>query len=304
VNIPNTDFKVSPICLGTMTFGTPVDEKDAIQLVHWAIDHGINFIDTANMYEGYTRTIGSAGGVAEEILGKALENKREKVILATKLGMKVGDAPEDEGTSPSAIRKQLDKSLKRLNTDYVDIYYLHRPDQSVALADILFALDAAIKEGKIKYYGVSNYSAQQLAALLQVADETNLPRPVIVQPHYSLLQRDIENDLLPLCVREKIAVAPYRVLEGGMLTGKYQRKGTAPTDSRASEKPEWMPEINENLYNQLEQIKADAEKAGLGMTAYTIRWTLNQPAVVSLVLGVKNKNQLAQAIQAAAVDFG
>ena len=299
--IPKTEFDVSPICLGTMTFGTPVDEKKSIELVSHAIDSGVNFIDTANMYEGYSRTLGSAGGVAEEILGKALKSNRTKVILATKVGMKVGEKPEDEGTSPTAIKKQLNKSLIRLKTDYIDIYYLHRPDPTVQPTDILIALDDVIKAGKIKHYGVSNYSAEQLGELINIADENNLPRPVIVQPHYSMIKRDIETDLLFLCQREKIAVAPYRVLEGGLLTGKYMDKTVTPQNSRLNEKPEWMPEINENLFEKLTEIKADAARAGLNMTEYAIQWTLNQPAIVSLVLGVKHNEQLAQTIKSASV---
>ncbi len=126
--IPNTNLRVSRICLGTMTFGTPVAEQDAVTLTQWAVDNGVNFIDTANMYEGYARVPGSPGGVAEAILGKALKGRREKVVLATKVGMKVGDAPESEGTSPAAIRRNLDRSLRLLATEVIDIYYLHGPD--------------------------------------------------------------------------------------------------------------------------------------------------------------------------------
>ena len=141
--IPKTDLAVSTLCLGTMTFGTPVGEDDAIRMVHWAIDHGVNFIDTANIYEGYTRYLGSPGGVAERFLGKALAGRRDRVVLATKVGMKVGSAPEDEYTSPAAIGKQLDASLRRLATDFVDIYYLHRPDPNTPLPEIVGALSQA-----------------------------------------------------------------------------------------------------------------------------------------------------------------
>jgi aryl-alcohol dehydrogenase-like predicted oxidoreductase len=299
--IPNTELTVSPICVGTMTFGTPVDEKKSIELVSYAIDNGVNFIDTANMYEGYARSIGSAGGVAEEILGKALINKRSEIVLATKVGMKVGENPEDEGTSPAAILKQLERSLKRLKTDYIDIYYLHRHDSTALIGEMLLELKEAIRAGKIKHYGVSNYSAAHLDELLRIADKYHMPHPVIVQPHYSLLKRDIEKDLLPLCQQENIAVAPYRVLEGGMLTGKYDLKTTAPQNSRLAEKPEWMPEINQTLFAQLQEIKSDAVKGNLSMTEYAIQWTLSQPEIVSLVLGIKHKEQLSQAIKSASV---
>lgn len=298
-SIPNTDLNVSPICLGTMTFGTPVGEADAIKITHFAVDHGINFIDTANMYEGYTRHIGSPGGVAEEFLGKALKDRRDQVILATKVGNKVGEAPEDEGNSPEAIRVQLDRSLQRLATDYVDIYYLHYPDPTVPLADTIGALDEAIAAGKIRYYGVSNYSAEETAELLQAADDNGLPRPVVHQPPYSLLKRDIEKDLLPLCQREQIGVVPFQVLQAGLLTGKYRRGQAPPPGSRKAEKTDWVWELTDEIFDQLEQIEQQAQAAGLTMTQFAIRSVLDQPAVVSAIVGVKRTEQVEQAIATA-----
>jgi aryl-alcohol dehydrogenase-like predicted oxidoreductase len=173
--IPKTDLNVSEICLGTMTFGSPVGKKKACQLIEKAIDMGVNFIDTANMYEGYTRVPGSAGGVAESIIGEALKGKRDQVVLATKIGMCVGTAREDKGTSPAAIRKHLELSLKRLNTDFVDIYYLHSPDPDTPIIEVLDELDRVIHQGKVRYYGISNFSVEQLNYLLTTADENKLP---------------------------------------------------------------------------------------------------------------------------------
>jgi len=294
--IPNTELNVSTLCLGTMTFGTPVVEADAIKLTQWALDHGVNFIDTANMYEGYARFIGSAGGVAEDILGKALKGRRDRAVVATKVGMKVGPDPEDEGTRPAAIRKQLDRSLGRLAMDFVDIYYLHKHDPSANLADTLGALADAIHRGKIKHYGISNYSADQTAELLRVADENHLPRPVIHQPAYSLLKREIETDLLPLCAKEKIAVAPYQVLQGGLLTGKYRRGQALPAGSRKTEKPQWIPEFNDELFDRLEAIEREARSKGRTLTRHAIQETLAQPAVVAVVLGVKTIEQVENLI--------
>ena len=300
--IANGDLQVSPICLGTMTFGTPVGEKDAIDLTHWAIDHGINFIDTANIYEGYARVIGSAGGVAEVILGKALRNRRSQVVLATKVGMKVGAAPEDEGTSPAAIAKQLDKSLQRLDTDCIDIYYLHKPDPQTPLEDIVGSLSQAIQAGKIRHYGLSNYSAEQTGELLRVADNNSLPHPVIHQPSYSLLKRDAESELLPLCAREGIAVAPYWVLQGGLLTGKYRRGHAPPSDSRQVEKPQWfgLSETDEidDVLAQIEEIEAQARTLGRSLLEHTLKTTLEQPGTVSLVLGSKRIDQVELLIKA------
>jgi len=314
-NIPKTDLEVSPICLGTMTFGTPVGEADAIRITQWALDHGVNFIDTANMYEGYARSAGSAGGVAEEILGKALNGRRDAAVVATKVGMKVGDAPEDDGTSADAVRVQLDRSLQRLQTDYIDLYYLHRPDPGSGTAETLGALDEAIQQGKIRYYAVSNYSFELLEELLRIADENSLARPVVVQPFFNLLNPEstmefpypglenvrfrVQDELLPLCEREQIGVVPYRALNSGVLTGKYRRDQEAPAGSRATEKPGWLPDLTYELFDQLEEIEQAAAARGLSMAQYAIRWVLEQPAVVAAVVGVRRIEQLEEAIGAA-----
>ena len=275
--ILKTDLSVSMICLGTMTFGIPVEESEAIKITQWAIDNGVNFIDTANIYEGYTRFLGSHGEVAENILGKALRGRRDKAVLATKVGMKVGEAPEDEFTSPVAIRKHLDRSLKRLNTDFVDIYYLHKPDPDTPLVDTIGALNEAIEQGKVRHYGISNYSAEQTAELIADADANNLPRPVIHQPAYSVLQSDAQEDLLPLCEREQIAVAPYRVLASGLLTGKYHRGETPPPGSRKDEKPQWVPDLDDQLFDELERIEAQAREKGRTILEHSLKETLGNP---------------------------
>jgi aryl-alcohol dehydrogenase-like predicted oxidoreductase len=293
--IPNTAIEVSTICLGTMTFGTPVGEADAVKLVHYALDRGVNFIDTANMYEGYARRLGSAGGIAEEIVGKAVAVRRGDYVIATKVGMKVGEAPEDEGTSAAAIRKHLDLSLQRLGIDYVDLYYLHKPDTGTPIIETLKALQDAIKAGKIRHFGVSNYSAGQLSDLLSAADANGLPRPVIIQPGMSLLKQDACVDLLPLCAKEGIAAAPYQVLQGGLLTGKYRRGEGIPAGSRKEEKDGWVWDLEDSVFDRLEVIERDASAAGLSMTQYAINWALNQPAVISPIIGVKREEQVDEA---------
>ena len=290
--ILKTNLEVSSICLGTMTFGSPLVESDAIDMVHWAMDHGINFFDTANMYEGYNRSIGSSGGIAEEILGKALKDRRERAVVATKLGMKVGDQPEDEFTSPAAIRKHLDMSLRRLKMERVDIYYLHKPDPVTPMVDILAALDVAIKSGKICHYGVSNYSAQEFAHLLEVADANKLPRPVINQPAYSMINRGVENDLLPLCEKEQISVAPFHVLQAGLLTGKYRRSQPPPADSRKAEKSVWVWDLTDEVFDKIEQAEKDAHSKGRTLIEHAVLAVLEQPSVVSVLLGAKRIDQL------------
>jgi len=296
--IPKSDLNVSPLCLGTMTYGTPVKESDAIELTHWAIDHVINFIDTANMYEGYTRTIGSAGGVSEEILGKALKGKRDQVVLATKVGMKIGPNDDDEGLSRAHVLREIDRSLKRLQSDHVDLYYMHKPDPKTPIAESVEVFNDLITSGKARYWGISNFSVAQISELIQVCDENSWQRPVILQPPYSLLKRDIEADILPLCEREQIAVAPYQALQGGLLTGKYQRDTQPAPDSRQVQKPEWTMALNDEMFDKLEAIQAEAEDKQRSLLQHALLSLLEQPAVVSLVVGVKRIDQIETLIKA------
>ncbi len=296
--LPKTDLKVSSLCLGTMTFGTPVGETDAIQLTRWALDHDINFMDTANMYEGYTRFPGSAGGVGEEILGRALKGRREQAVVATKVGMKIGPADNDQGASRKHILREIDRSLARLGSDYVDLYYMHKFDPSVPLAETAQAFNDLIGMGKIRYWAISNFSSEQITDLLKICDENNLRRPVALQPAYSLLKRDIEAEILPLCQREQITVLPYQVLQGGLLTDKYQRGIEAPKDSRQAEKPEWTMALTSEMFDQLEMIKSEAKKQGRTLLEHSLKSLLEKPAVISLVVGVKNIPQLERLVKA------
>ncbi len=301
--IVNTDLKVSPLCLGTMTFGTPVGEKDAIDIVHWALDHGLTFIDTANVYEGYTRCIGSAGGVAEGILGRALAGRREQAVVATKVGMKIGPGEDDEGLSPAHILRECDRSLERLATDWIDLYYMHKPDDKTPIAESIEAFAELVQAGKVRHWGLSNFDANLVRQVLQICDESGWPRPVVHQPPYSLLNRDIEQDLLPLCREEEIAVVPYQVLQGGLLTGKYADPATPPEGSRGAEKPEWIPMLEEDdALEELVRLRARAEEKGLNLFEYTIRTTANTPGITSIILGVKRSEQMEQAIRTLAGD--
>lgn len=275
-----------------MTFGTPVAEAEAIRLTHWALEHGVNFLDTANMYEGYTRYPGSAGGVGEEILGKALKGRRGQAVVATKVGMKIGPADDDQGTSRAHILREIDRSLVRLQCDYVDLYYMHRFDPSIPLEESAKAMNDLIDAGKVRHWAISNFSAEQISNLLAVCDGNGWRRPVALQPAYSLIKRNIEAEILPLCQREQIAVIPYQVLQGGLLTDKYQRGVKAPKDSRQVEKPEWTMALTDELFNQLEEIKAEAQSKGRSLLEHALKSLLEMPAVISLIVGVKNISQI------------
>jgi aryl-alcohol dehydrogenase-like predicted oxidoreductase len=275
-----------------MTFGTPVSEKEAVALTWWAIEHGINFIDTANIYEGYSRYVGSPGGVAEMILGKALKGQRERAIVASKVGMQVGPEAEDTGLSRKHIQHQIDRSLARLRCDYLDLYYMHRPDPETPVTESIQAFDELIQAGKIRYWGVSNFTAEQLGELLQTCEENGFSRPVACQPAYSLLKREVERDLLPLCHHERIAVVPYQVLQGGLLTAKYHRDVTPPPGSRKEEKPDWVWELTGELFDQLESFEAQARVQNRTLMAHAIQTVLAHPAVISVIVGVKRIEQL------------
>ncbi len=298
--IPNTTLRVSTLCLGTMTFGTPVPEAEAITLTHWALDHGVNFIDTANMYEGYARRVGSAGGVGEEILGKALRGRRERAVIATKVGMKIGPTDADEGLSRAHILREIDRSLARLQSDYVDLYYMHRPYPSVPLAESIEAMQDVIAAGKVRHWAISNFSADDIASVLEVCDANGWRRPVAIQPPYSLLKRDFESAILPLCAKEQIAVVPYQVLQGGLLTGKYRPGAPIPADSRQAEKPEWTMKLDDALFDRLAALEREAAARGRTLYQHALRGLLEQPGVVSLILGVKRQTQIEEALAALA----
>ncbi len=299
--IPHTDLKVSRLCLGTMTFGKPVPEAEAVRLTRLALDtYGINFIDTANMYEGYNRSAGSAGGVAEEIVGKAVKGRRGDFIIATKLGMKVGPAPEDDMTSPAAIHTQLLRSLKRMNTDYADIYYLHRFDPDTPPEQIVRAMGEEQKAGRIRAWAVSNYTVEQLKRLLDAVKEENVPAPVLCQPQMSLLCQGPLESLIPLCLEHEIGVVPYQVLHGGYLTGKYAAAVAAPEGSRMAEKPGWMKPMTEADWAVVEKTRQEARETGATMTQHALRWALAQKGVISALIGVKREEQIREAAEALA----
>jgi len=288
---------VSPICLGTMTFGDPVGEAAAIRLVHQAIEAGINFLDTANVYEGYRRFLGSPGGVAEEIVGKALKDRRDQVVLATKVGGPIGPGPQDRGLTASHILRELDGSLRRLQTDYIDLYIMHWPDRFTPLETTLAALETGVRQGKVRYLGASNFNAAQLCETLWIADHQGGPPLVSSQIPYSLLRREFHHDF-DFCARHAIGVTPYQPLQGGLLTGKYRRGQSPPGDSRAAEKPEWMWQLDDSLFDRLEAIEGLAGEIGVSPTRYALAATLAQPAMTSLVLGTKRIEQVQDALAA------
>ena len=298
--IPGTEVDVSPICLGTMTFGRPVEKPEAIRLTHLALDLGINFIDTANMYEGYNRSAGSAGGVAEDILGEALVGKRDEVIVLTKVGMAVGPGDDDAGLGRKHVLREIDKSLSRLKTDYVDFYLAHRTDPDTPLEEVVDTFSGLVKAGKVRHWGLSNHDGERTGEIVRIAQEKGVDQPRLSEPWYSMLNRECEEALLPMCRKHQLGVACYRVLESGLLSGKYKKGQAAPGDSRAVGKPEWvsLDKISDDKFERIEKIAAAAEKAGLTPAQYAMAWTIAQPGITSAIIGVTKEKQLRDAIAA------
>ena len=275
-----TGMRVSEVCLGTMTFGDQVSEQDAITIVHDALDMGINFLDTANMY---------VKGRSEEIVGKAIKGRREDVVLATKVGIEMGAGPNDVGLSRKHIMRSAEESLTRLDTDYIDLYYVHRPDYSTPIETTLRALDDLVHQGKVRYLACSNFRAFQLCKALWTSDARNLARFDAIQPPYNLLTRDIEYELLPLCVDEGLGVCVYNPLAGGLLTGKHDPSKPPAAGTRFANdtmgKMYYDRYWNESNFAAVARVKAIAEGGGRDMAQLALAWILSNPAVTSIIIG-------------------
>lgn len=288
-----TGMKVSEVCLGTMTFGDQVDETDAISITHAAIDKGVNFIDTANMY---------VKGRSEEIVGRALKGRRDDVILASKVGIPVGPGPNDGGLSGKHIMKGVEDSLRRLDTEYLDIYYAHLPDYTTPIETSLRTFDDLVRQGKVRYLACSNFRAFQLCKALWASDRHSLARFDLIQPPYNLLTRDIEYELLPLCVEENIGVCVYNPLAGGLLTGKHDFSKAPAAGTRfandAMGKMYYDRYWNESNFAAVAEIKSVAEASGKDMAQMALAWILTNPAVTSIIIGATSMRHVEHNITA------
>ena len=224
-NLGKTGLKVSRLCLGTMMFGGPTDEKESIRIVHRALDEGINFIDTANVYNG---------GESERVVGRALAERRHEAVLVTKVRGAMGDGPNDSGTGRQHILGEVENSLSRLGVDHIDLYLLHRPDLTTPIQETLEALDLLVRQGKVRYVGCSNFDAWQICEALWTSDRRNLASLCCVQPLYNIVNRNPELELFPFCQRFGIGVMAYSPLARGVLTGKYSAGQAFPDGSRAA----------------------------------------------------------------------
>jgi aryl-alcohol dehydrogenase-like predicted oxidoreductase len=282
-NLGCTGLKVSEACLGTNAFGR-ADEAASHAMVAAALEAGINFIDTADVY---------GNGLSEEYLGSAIRGKRQQLVIATKVRSQMGDRPNDEGLSRKHLIDGLAASLKRLQTDYVDLYQMHWYDAATPLEETLRTLDDFITQGKVRYIGVSNYEAWRLMKALWVSDVNGYERFVSVQPHYNLIIREPEAEVFPACLDQNLAVIPYSPTAGGFLTGKYQRGAPAPTGTRAARNAEYLKRFTEASWETLRRLEAMAKAKGCGPHHLALAWVATHPAVTAPIVGCSNAAQLA-----------
>ena len=281
-----TGLKISEITLGTMIFGQQVDEAESLKIMDLAFEKGINSFDTADGY---------AGGRSEEIVGKALKNKRHAVVLASKVYSKQGPGPNDSGLSREHILRAVENSLRRLDTDYLDIYYAHHPDPATPIEETLRAFDSLVQQGKVRYAACSNYRAGQLVRALAVSEQRNLARFDCIQTVYNLITRDIEAELLPTCADEGVGVVVYNPLAGGLLTGKHKGNQPPPADTRFGQNPiylerYWSP-VNFTAVEHLKQIAAANNRKP---AQFALAWVLGNPGIASAIVGASSAAQLAE----------
>src|SRR5580692_5598508 len=297
-NFGQTGLTVSRMILGTGTFGKQTHEQEAHRMLDTAAEAGINFIDTADVYPP-----GAEAGSAELITGRWLRNKRAGFILGTKGGGKMGPAAWDAGSSRKHLLDAIDASLRRLNTDYVDLYQLHFDDPVTPIDEVVEEMDTIVRSGRARYIGLSNFAAYRLARALGRQDALRLTRFVSVQPRYNLLFREVERELLPLVQEEGLAVIPFNPLAGGLLSGKYKH-GDAPEKGRFSAelggfgKSYHARYWHEREFETVARVQEIAKQDGTPITTLSVAWILANPAITSVILGASRTEQLTDTLAA------
>lgn len=289
-NLGKCGVKVSPVCLGTMMFGGQTNEADSIAIIHKACDQGINFIDTANMYNA---------GESERVVGRAIADRRDHVVLATKGRQKMGTGPNQHGGSRLHLMHELDASLNRLGTDYIDIYYFHAPDESTPVDESLRALDDMVRSGRVHYIACSNFRAWQICESLSTSERLNLHCYVCIQPLYNIVNRDIEVEVLPMCQEFGLGVVSYSPLARGILSGKYAKFGEYPEGSRASRGDVRMnqAELRPASIEIGRKISAYCEQKGCTASQFALAWVLANPILTSVIIGPRTMQQYDDNIQ-------
>lgn len=286
----NSGLRVSEVGLGGNNFGARIDEETAINIINHALEIGVNFIDTAEVY---------GQGQSEELVGKALKGKRSQVIIATKFAYYI-IKPDQQGGSRSYIMKAVDASLKRLQIDYIDLYYMHSPDPETPILETLRTLDDLVRAGKVRYIGCSNFAAWQLSDALWTSRHHNLEPFIAVQSRYNLLDRSVERELIPCCQSHGTGVIPWGPLAGGFLTGKYRRGQAAPAGVRLSTPQRvYSDVITDENYDKLAKLEAFAQERGHAVEELAIAWLLSHPWLGSVIAGAMSKEQLSANVAAA-----
>lgn len=286
-------LSVSALGLGTNAFGGRSDKETSIRVLHHAVDSGINFIDTANIYTGTK---------SEEIIGEAFANRRQDVVLATKVGIKIGDGPNASGSSRSHILREVENSLRRLRSDYIDLYQIHTFDPSTPLEETLQTLDTLVISGKVRYIGASNYAAWQIMKSLAISERYRFAKFVSVQPGYSLVDRGIELELVPFCLDQGIGVIPYFPLAGGILTGKYTG-GEKPSGSLLDLNPNFVHRMDPARVSMGDTVIKLAAELRTSATALSLAWLLHRPAVSTIIAGATRPAQIDENLKALELDL-
>ena len=285
-----TSLKVSRLCLGTMQFGWTADESIANSVLSAAYNAGVNFYDSADIYSRWA--IGNPGGVAEQIIGTWMQKNgipRDRIVIATKVRGNMGGGPQDEGLSRKHILLSVENSLRRLQTDYLDLYQTHWPDEKTPIEESLRAFDDLIKQGKIRHIGASNFMAWELMQALWSSDRNGLARFDTLQPHYNLVHRaEFERELAAVCRTYSIGVIPYSPLAGGFLTGKYHHN-LVPNSARASGAKRYFTDNNWALLDQMEKL---AKERDVSVSQVALAWLLADPLIISPIIGANSPEQL------------
>jgi aryl-alcohol dehydrogenase-like predicted oxidoreductase len=285
--LPGTNLKISQLCLGTMMFGGQTDEAESLAIMEYAFAHGVNFFDTANVYNQ---------GESERIVGKWLKGCRRETILATKVCGQMGTGLNDIGLSRRNILSAVDASLKRLDTDYIDIYYMHKPDYQTDIEESLETMTGLVKAGKILYVGVSNFAAWQIADILRVCERRNYIAPVITQNVYNLLTRGIEAELVPFSKAHKIGIAAYNPIAGGLLAGKHKPGKPSENTRFAFNQKYYKRYWSDENFEALEDFSSIASESDMSILELAMKWCATQPGITSVISGVSRLEQIAQNI--------
>jgi aryl-alcohol dehydrogenase-like predicted oxidoreductase len=306
VNLGASGLKVSQLCLGTMQFGWTADEPTASEVLDKAFEAGVNFLDTADVYSRWVD--GNPGGVAESILGRWMKQtpgRREQIVLATKVRGRMGDGPNDEGLSREHIMHAVEESLRRLQTETIDLYQLHSPDSNTPIEETLSALDDLVHQGKIRYIGCSNFKAWQLMQALWASDRNGWTSFTALQPRYHLLHRiEFEAELQAVCLEYGLGVIPYSPLAGGFLTGKYKRNEPPPADSRGAGSSRFSQYMaDETSWILLDAMQQMSGRYGGSVSQVALAWTMCQPGITSPIIGPRSVEQLDDNLGACDVDL-